>query len=60
MNKILAAIAQEELKISCLYTRGSDGLDFHEVAVWNVLEALRLAYFAGMSAAREIDKNKSA
>ena len=43
----LASIARRILKIPTLATRKMDSLDFHEVAVWQVLEALRLAYRAG-------------
>jgi hypothetical protein len=37
------------MDIPTLDTRNSDGLDFHEVAVWEILKALRLAYRAGQS-----------
>ncbi|MFN9289764.1 MAG: DUF6900 domain-containing protein [Planctomyces sp.] len=30
-------------------SRKSDRLDFHEIAVWELLKALRLAYRAGQS-----------
>ncbi|MBL8808733.1 MAG: hypothetical protein JNM43_01035 [Planctomycetaceae bacterium] len=43
----LASIARRILKVPTLATRKMDSLDFHEVAVWQVLEALRLAYRAG-------------
>lgn len=46
----LAEIARRTLGIPTLATRGSDRLDFHEVAAASVLEALRLAYQAGTPA----------
>ena len=45
----LASIARRAMDIPTLDTRNSDGLDFHEVAVWEILKALRLAYRAGQS-----------
>ena len=44
---LLAKIARDVLGIETLKTRRSDRLDFHEVAVWTMKEALRRAYFAG-------------
>ena len=49
----LATIAREVLRIETLETRNSDGLDFHEVSVWGLRDALRLAYEAGAKAARQ-------
>jgi len=46
-EQILEAIAREMLGIETLATRNSDRLDFHEVSVWSLLEALRLAYSSG-------------
>jgi hypothetical protein len=43
----LASIARRILKIPTLATRKMDALDFHEVAVWDVLAALRLAHRMG-------------
>ena len=48
----LAAIARRVLRIPTLADRGSDRLDFHEVGVHSVREALRLAYQAGRKADR--------
>ena len=47
----LEAIARQHLHIETLETRKSGGLDFHEVAVWNVAAALEAAYQAGKAAA---------
>lgn len=48
----LTEIALRRLHIDTLETRNSDGLDFHEVAVWSVLTALEEAYALGMEAGR--------
>lgn len=45
----LASIARRTMKIPTLDARNSDHLDFHEVSVWELLTALRLAYRAGQS-----------
>lgn len=47
----LTTIAQTTLGIETLETRRSDPLDFHEVAVWSIREALQAAYEAGRQAA---------
>jgi hypothetical protein len=43
-------IAQRILGIDTLQTRKSDSLDFHEVAVWSIKEALEAAFEAGRKA----------
>ena len=49
----IESIARRILKIGTLETRNSDALDFHDLAVWNIREALDAAYEAGrQSAAR--------
>ena len=50
-DEILAAIAADVLNIPTLETRRSDGLDFHDIAVWSVREALERAYAAGRATA---------
>lgn len=40
-------IACQILKLETLDTRNSDELDFHELAVWQIKEALQAAYKAG-------------
>ena len=47
MDKILEKIANEVLNIKTLETQNSDDLDFHEVSVWNIKEALEQAWIAG-------------
>jgi hypothetical protein len=50
---LLASIAKEHLFIETLETRHSDGLDFHDVAVWGVQAALEAAFGAGQAAANK-------
>jgi hypothetical protein len=38
--------------IETLETRNSDGLDFHDVAVWAIRDALEAAFAAGRAAAK--------
>ena len=52
--------AVRALEIPTLTERGSDSLDFHEVSVWSLLEALRLAYSAGYEqAVADRDENRA-
>ena len=46
-EKQLEKIAKEHLSIETLKTRMSDSLDFHDVSVWGVKEALKLAFELG-------------
>lgn len=48
IDQIFTLIAQKHLLIETLETRHSDRLDFHDVAVWNVREALEAALKAGV------------
>lgn len=47
----LATIAREALSLDTLETRKSDRLDFHDLAVWSIKQALERAYEAGRRAA---------
>lgn len=47
LDTILSLIAQEHLDIDTLETRHSDRLDFHDIAVWRVKDALQAAFNAG-------------
>lgn len=49
LDPLLDEIARRYLDISTLETRHSDRLDFHEVAVWSLREALQAAYRAGVA-----------
>jgi hypothetical protein len=51
LTSLLTQISKEHLSIETLETRHSDSLDFHEVAVWGVENALTAAYEAGAMAA---------
>jgi hypothetical protein len=42
-EKKFTAIAKEHLQIETLETRLSDSLDFHDVSVWGVRDALEAA-----------------
>lgn len=52
IDALLESIAQQHLRIETLETRKADSLDFHEVAVWGVKDALLAAYEAGRAGAR--------
>ncbi len=49
-DALFTQIAQQHLGIETLVTRKSDGLDFHDVAVWSVKDALEAAFEAGRKA----------
>lgn len=51
---LITQIAQKNLGIDTLETRNSDSLDFHEVAVWQIQDALTAAFFAGMEVAMTV------
>lgn len=46
-SSILHDIATKVLGLETLETRKSDSLDFHDLAVWQIREALEAAYAAG-------------
>ena len=48
-NDLFTHIAQKHLSIDTLETRHRDSLDFHDVGVWCVRDALQAAYDAGMA-----------
>ena len=50
-SKELEYIALKYLDIATLETQHSDRLDFHEVSVWEIKEALKAAYYAGVASA---------
>jgi len=47
---LLAELALQHLGIETLATRNSDSLDFHDVAVWAIRDALEAAWQAGRDA----------
>jgi hypothetical protein len=52
-DEIFTRIAQQHLHIETLKARKSDSLDFHDVAVWCVKDALEAAYEAGRKSVRQ-------
>lgn len=48
----LNTIAREALGLETIETRNRDSLDFHDLAVWCVKDALQRAYEAGRQSAR--------
>ena len=46
-EELLEEIARNHLGIQNLKTQNSDGLDFHDVAVWAIKSALEEAYKLG-------------
>lgn len=55
IRKVLSRIAAKRLNIPTLETRGSDSLDFHELSVWSIHDALNRAFSAGKLAAQTAD-----
>jgi hypothetical protein len=56
----LTKIANDSLFIETLETRNRDHLDFHEVSVWGLLDALNKAYELGkVDARKELNKNEN-
>ena len=49
---LLLEIATKHFRLETLETRNSDGLDFHDVAVWSIRAALEAAFAAGQAATR--------
>lgn len=52
LDDLLTQIAQQHLRIETLETRNSDSLDFHDVGVWCVRDALEAAFKAGQQDAK--------
>ena len=44
IDQLLTEIAKKHLSLETLETRNSDNLDFHDVAVWGIKDALQEAY----------------
>ena len=49
---LFTRIAQTHLSIGTLETRHRDSLDFHDVGVWGVRDALQAAFEAGLAEGR--------
>jgi len=52
-EQLLTQIAQNKLGIETLESRKSDSLDFHDVAVWCLRDALEAAFNAGVEQGRK-------
>jgi rubredoxin len=52
IEQAIAGIACNKLNFPTLATRSSDSLDFRDCAVWQVKEALRAAFDAGVASAK--------
>jgi hypothetical protein len=52
LEALMLDIAKRHFFVETLDTRNSDGLDFHDVAVWSIRAALNEAYSTGLAAAR--------
>jgi hypothetical protein len=52
-DALILEIAQRLFFLETLETRNSDRLDFHDVAVWAIRDALAEAYEAGRRAASQ-------
>jgi len=46
-DSIISYIAENSCNVETLETQSSDELDFHDIAVWNIKEALEMAFKAG-------------
>lgn len=53
VDALLTRIARTRLHVETLETRCSDRLDFHNVAVWSLRDALEAAYNAGIEQGRK-------
>ncbi len=60
LEQLLTQIAQSTLGIETLETRKSDSLDFHDVAVWCLRDALEAAFNAGVEQGRKAAKSDKA
>jgi len=60
LEQLLTQIAQSKLGIETLETRKSDSLDFHDVAVWCLRDALEAAFNAGVEQGRKAAKSDEA
>ena len=52
-DEIIERIAREVLNVPTLEVRGRDHLDFHELGVLSIRQALELAFDAGRAAGRK-------
>jgi hypothetical protein len=57
-DKSLADIASRHLHLETLETRNRDCLDFHDMAVWSIRQALEAAYEAGWQSRAPAPSNR--
>ena len=50
LNKTVNGIVNNILFLETIEAQDNDALDFPEVSVWSIKEALQVAYLAGMNA----------
>ncbi|MDP2431801.1 MAG: hypothetical protein Q8O33_07200 [Pseudomonadota bacterium] len=55
-DTLFTLIAQKHLHIDTLETRKSDSLDFHDVAVWCLRDALEAAFKAGVEVGMNVSR----
>jgi hypothetical protein len=59
LDTLLTDIAQRHLRIETLESRHRDSLDFHEVSVLELRDALEAAYCAGIEQGRKGKKRNA-
>jgi hypothetical protein len=47
IDETLEQLARDRLRVATLAPRGRDDLDFYDLSVWAILDAMRAAYEAG-------------
>lgn len=47
IDETLEQLARDRMRVPTLHPRGRDDLDFYDLSVWTIREALRAAYDAG-------------
>lgn len=47
IDETLEQVARDRLRVATLAPRGRDDLDFYDLSVWTIRDALRAAYIAG-------------
>ena len=52
-DKIISEIATRILGLETLEARNRDSLDFHDLSIWSIKEALESAFEAGLQTGKE-------
>ena len=58
MKSVIKKIARDTLLLATLETQKSDSADFHDMAVWQIKEAMEQAYEAGKKAGAKEEKTR--